>query len=157
MNDSSIPTSAEVIVVGGGLVGMAVAYGLAKAGTKTLVLDQGDDAFRASRGNFGLVWVQGKGFDRLEYSRWTRSSALAWAGLAEQIAAASNRSILNLMQRLPAGLAMQCFRARGTSMHPGAPAQSRAQFGPAIPLFLYRLRRPGDLRNKFHADRRCRF
>ncbi|HJE67026.1 FAD-dependent oxidoreductase, partial [Pseudomonas oryzihabitans] len=74
MNDSSIPTSAEVIVVGGGLVGMAVAYGLAKAGTKTLVLDQGDDAFRASRGNFGLVWVQGKGFDRLEYSRWTRSS-----------------------------------------------------------------------------------
>jgi len=49
------------------------------------VLDQGDDAFRASRGNFGLVWVQGKGFDRLEYSRWTRSSALAWAGLAEDL------------------------------------------------------------------------
>ncbi len=85
MNDSSMSTSAEVIVVGGGLVGMAVAYGLAKAGTRTLVLDQGDDAFRASRGNFGLVWVQGKGFDRLEYSRWTRSSALAWTGLAEDL------------------------------------------------------------------------
>jgi len=85
MNDSSVTTSAEVIVIGGGLVGMAVAYGLAKAGTRTLVLDQGDDAFRASRGNFGLVWVQGKGFDRLEYSRWTRSSALAWAGLAEDL------------------------------------------------------------------------
>jgi len=85
MNDSSVSPSAEVIVVGGGLVGMAVAYGLAKAGTRTLVLDQGDDAFRASRGNFGLVWVQGKGFDRLEYSRWTRSSALAWAGLAEDL------------------------------------------------------------------------
>lgn len=79
----TVSNTADVIVVGGGLVGMAVTYGLAKAGTNTLVLDQGDDAFRASRGNFGLVWVQGKGFDRLEYSRWTRSSARAWAGLAE--------------------------------------------------------------------------
>lgn len=105
MNDSNVPTSADVIVVGGGLVGMAVAYGLAKAGTRTLVLDQGDDAFRASRGNFGLVWVQGKGFDRLEYSRWTRSSALAWAGLAEGLLAETD---VDVRLKQPGGFHM-CF------------------------------------------------
>jgi len=57
----------DVIVVGGGLVGTAVAYGLARSGVDTGVLDQGDDAFRASRGNFGLGRVQGKGQATPEY------------------------------------------------------------------------------------------
>ena len=52
----------DVLVVGGGLVGAAVAYGLAREGRKVTVLDQGDNGLRASRGNFGLVWVQGKGY-----------------------------------------------------------------------------------------------
>ena len=50
----------DTIVVGGGLVGAAVAHGLGRLGEKVLVLDEGDVAFRASRGNFGLVWVQSK-------------------------------------------------------------------------------------------------
>ena len=51
----------DAIVIGGGLVGSAIGYGLAGAGIKTAILDEGDIAFRASRGNFGLVWVQTKG------------------------------------------------------------------------------------------------
>ena len=44
----------DALVLGGGLVGAATAYGLAREGLKVTVLDEGDVAFRASRGNFGL-------------------------------------------------------------------------------------------------------
>ena len=53
------------------MVGMSVAYGLARAGERVRVLDDSDDAFRASRGNFGLVWVQSKGRGCPPYARWT--------------------------------------------------------------------------------------
>ena len=36
--------STEVLVAGGGLVGAAIAYGLARRGVATIVLDGGDDA-----------------------------------------------------------------------------------------------------------------
>jgi glycine/D-amino acid oxidase-like deaminating enzyme len=48
----------DVAVVGGGLVGAALAWGLAREGQRVTVLDEGDMARRASRANFALVWVQ---------------------------------------------------------------------------------------------------
>jgi len=75
----------EYAVVGGGLVGMAVAYGLLRLGRQVTVIDEGDVALRASRGNFGLVWVQGKGAGLPEYARWTRRSAALWPGFAEEL------------------------------------------------------------------------
>ncbi|NCF36989.1 MAG: FAD-dependent oxidoreductase, partial [Gammaproteobacteria bacterium] len=45
----------DCIVIGGGLVGSAVAYGLSRQHQKVAILDGGDRSFRASRGNFGLV------------------------------------------------------------------------------------------------------
>ena len=78
-------TAADVLVLGGGLVGTAVAYGLARLGQRTLVLDEGDIAHRASRGNFGLVWVQSKGFGVPEYQRWTRCSADEWADFSREL------------------------------------------------------------------------
>lgn len=75
----------DAIVIGGGLVGAAVAYGLARRGKKPVVLDEGDIAHRASRGNFGLVWVQSKGFGVPEYQRWTRRSSEAWAEFSAQL------------------------------------------------------------------------
>ncbi len=77
----------DAIVVGGGLVGSAVAYGLGREGLKVLVLDEGDVAFRASRGNFGLVWVQSKGPGFPDYQRWTRSSSELWLELADELRA----------------------------------------------------------------------
>jgi len=77
--------SSDVLVIGGGLVGTAVAYGLAREGLKVGVLDEGDDAFRASRGNFGLVWVQGKGYGMSPYATWTRGSATRWPMLRESL------------------------------------------------------------------------
>lgn len=78
----------DAIVVGGGLVGTAIAYGLVKQRLTTVLLDEGDVAHRASRGNFGLVWVQSKGLGAPHYQRWTRESAASWPALATELAAA---------------------------------------------------------------------
>lgn len=73
----------DVAVVGGGLVGAATAWGLAREGCRVALLDEGDRAVRASRGNFALVWVQSKGIGLAPYSAWTVRSSNAWAGFAE--------------------------------------------------------------------------
>ncbi|MGF6641638.1 NAD(P)/FAD-dependent oxidoreductase [Paraburkholderia sp. MM6662-R1] len=75
----------DAIVVGGGLVGSAVAYGIAREGARVLVIDEGDDAFGASVGNFGLVWVQGKGIGQPAYTAWTRESAALWPSFADAL------------------------------------------------------------------------
>src|SRR5688572_21667826 len=78
-------TETDVAVVGGGLVGASLAWGLAGAGTRVTVLDEGDVAFRASRGNFALVWVQGKGLGLPQYAMWSRASADSWAQLRDDL------------------------------------------------------------------------
>ncbi|NHI00413.1 FAD-binding oxidoreductase [Oceanimonas sp. MB9] len=77
----------EVIVIGAGVVGSAVAYGLARQGLSVTLLDEGDRALRASRGNFGLVWCQGKGFGAPAYADITARSCREWPGFAEQLQA----------------------------------------------------------------------
>src|ERR1700750_1723579 len=75
----------DAIVIGGGLGGAASGYGLVRAGLKVAIVDEGDVAFRASRGNFGLVWVQSKGLGAPHYQRWTRRSASEWPALAAEL------------------------------------------------------------------------
>lgn len=75
----------DVAVVGGGLVGSAVAYGLRNRVGPIAVLDEGDVALRASRGNFGLVWLQSKGYGMGAYSRWTLNSTRLWPQLAADL------------------------------------------------------------------------
>jgi len=77
----------DAIVIGGGLVGSAIAYGLVRTRVRVALLDEGDVAFRASRGNFGLVWVQSKGDGAPHYQRWTRRSAEEWPSLAAELEA----------------------------------------------------------------------
>ncbi len=52
-----------------------LAYGLRRELDRVAVLDEGDVAYRASRGNFGLVWVQSKGMGLPRYGVWTMTSA----------------------------------------------------------------------------------
>ena len=73
----------DVAVVGGGLVGVATAWGLAREGCRVVVLDEGDRAVRASRGNFALVWVQSKGLGLAAYAGWTIRSSNAWGGFSD--------------------------------------------------------------------------
>lgn len=75
----------DAIVIGGGLVGAAIGYGLARGGLKVALLDEGDTAYRAARGNFGLVWVQSKGAGVPEYQRWTRLSSELWSEFAAEL------------------------------------------------------------------------
>ena len=75
----------EVAVVGGGMIGAAIAFGAARLGCKTALFDEGDVAFRAARGNFGLIWVQGKGDGCPDYADWTRRSADLWQAFDEEL------------------------------------------------------------------------
>jgi glycine/D-amino acid oxidase-like deaminating enzyme len=75
----------DVAVVGGGLVGVATAWGLAREGCRVVVLDEGDRAVRASRGNFALVWVQSKGLGLAPYAGWTIRSSNAWGRFAQTL------------------------------------------------------------------------
>lgn len=75
----------DAIVIGGGLVGAAIAYGLTHHRLKPVLLDEGDVAFRAARGNFGLVWVQSKGAGVPEYQCWSRLSSELWTDFAAEL------------------------------------------------------------------------
>jgi glycine/D-amino acid oxidase-like deaminating enzyme len=94
-------TRFDAIVIGGGLVGAAIAYGLVCDGLGVALLDEGDVAFRASRGNFGLVWVQSKGVGAPHYQRWTRRSAAEWPALAKELEA---RTAIALGYERPGGV-----------------------------------------------------
>ena len=82
---SSIINEYDTVIVGGGLVGAALAAGIARNGTRVAVFDGADSDFRASRGNFGLVWVQGKGADYAPYARLSGLAASRWPVLAREL------------------------------------------------------------------------
>lgn len=75
----------DIAVIGGGVVGLALARGLAGRGERVAILDEGDVARRASRGNFALVWVQSKGLGMARYGTWTTGSAALWPAFAASL------------------------------------------------------------------------
>ena len=77
--------TSDYAIIGGGIVGLSTAWGLLKRGLRVTVLDGGDGSFRASRGNFGLVWVQSKGMNQPRYAEWSQQAAAAWAGFAAEL------------------------------------------------------------------------
>lgn len=81
----------DVAVIGGGMLGGAIAYGCATGGARTLLLDGGDVALRAARGNFGLVWSQGKGVGMPAYAAWTARSLSLWPAFDDAMAAAAGQ------------------------------------------------------------------
>jgi glycine/D-amino acid oxidase-like deaminating enzyme len=91
----------DLLVIGGGLVGGAIAWGAARQGARVALLDEGDVAHRAARGNFGLVWVQGKGDGMAAYAQWTRRSAELWPALQAALAETTG---IDAALRQPGGL-----------------------------------------------------
>jgi len=77
----------DYAIVGGGVVGLSIAWGLLSRGKRVTVLDGDDGAFRASRGNFGLIWVQSKGMNQPRYAQWSQQSAAIWAEFADELGA----------------------------------------------------------------------
>ncbi|MCC2610960.1 MULTISPECIES: FAD-binding oxidoreductase [Rhizobium/Agrobacterium group] len=84
---------ADVIIIGAGVVGAALAYGIARKGHKVLVLDGKDRDLRAARANFGLVWVQGKGSDTPAYTDLTLQSSDLWPTFGEELAEAAGSRV----------------------------------------------------------------
>lgn len=76
----------DYTIIGGGIVGLSVAWGLLQHGLTVTVLDGDDGSLRASRGNFGLVWVQSKGMTQPRYASWSQISATLWADFARELA-----------------------------------------------------------------------
>ncbi|MFK7937886.1 MAG: NAD(P)/FAD-dependent oxidoreductase [Roseovarius sp.] len=83
----------DYAIIGGGVVGLSVAWGLLRRGLTVTVLDGDDGSFRASRGNFGLVWVQSKGMTQPRYARWSQQSAALWAEFANDVADQTGQAI----------------------------------------------------------------
>jgi glycine/D-amino acid oxidase-like deaminating enzyme len=79
-------TSADVIVIGGGISGAAVALGLLKVGAgNVLVFDEQLPAQRLSRGNFGLTWFMCKGANSPVYAKWCRMAIEQWQELSDEL------------------------------------------------------------------------
>jgi glycine/D-amino acid oxidase-like deaminating enzyme len=77
--------TSDVVIVGGGMFGAAVGYGISRSGVDVVMLDEDDNALRAARGNFGLVWYQGKGKGMHRYADWTLESINLWSEFAEEL------------------------------------------------------------------------
>ena len=60
-------------------------HGMARHGTRVVVLDGDDADLRAARANFGLVWVQGKGPHLPPYQALSRRSADLWPDFAHEM------------------------------------------------------------------------
>ena len=78
-------TEADFAIIGGGIVGLSVAHGLLKQGCSVICIDGSDTDFRASRGNFGLVWVQGKGIRAPFYAAWTQNAARIYPDFVSEL------------------------------------------------------------------------
>ena len=92
--------TADIVVIGAGLVGSAIAYGLAGRKVRVLVLDGGDRDYRAANANGGLIWLQGKGLLRKQdrsshaphqynekpaYQQLTRDSVDLWPAFSAEL------------------------------------------------------------------------
>lgn len=75
----------DFLIIGGGVVGMAVAYGLLRMGCRVTMLDGSDDSLRASLGNAGLTWVQGKGAGMPAYAELSFEASQAWPEFAAEL------------------------------------------------------------------------
>lgn len=78
--------SVDIIIIGGGLSGAAVAYGLAKRSRgKMLLFDEQLPSQRLSRGNFGLTWFMCKGGNSSAYAKWCRIATHAWPAFRDEL------------------------------------------------------------------------
>ena len=122
-----MPQDHDIAVVGGGLLGSAIAFGLAREGHRVVVLDEGDVAKRASRGNFALVWVQSKGLGMPAYTGWTIRSTQGWPQLEAEL---KERTGIDVCLEQTGGFAI-CLSEREMEMRRAVLRQIHAQEGVA--------------------------
>ena len=93
----------DFLVIGAGVIGSAVACGLLRKSRSVTLLDEGGDALRASLGNFGLVWVQGKGQGARRYAEWCHEASEVFPEYAQKL---QDETGVDLAYRKPGGLTL---------------------------------------------------
>jgi len=83
-SDARLPEAADVVVIGGGMIGVAAAYALAKKGHSVALVEKGHVAGEQSSRNWG--WCRQQNRDERELPLITQSLEI-WGGLAEEIGA----------------------------------------------------------------------
>ncbi|MDX3929824.1 MAG: FAD-dependent oxidoreductase [Shinella sp.] len=132
----------EIAVIGGGLVGASIAWGLARSGLNPLVLDGEDLDPRASRANFALVWVQGKGMGAPHYALWSKASAERWPDFAAALHADTGIDV-SLRQRGAFSFALS--QGELDTLHAEMKVIDRETDGKAVP---YEVLGPGETRDR---------
>ena len=79
---TSIPAAADVVIIGGGIVGVSTAWFLLKQGVSVVVCEKGHIAGEQSSRNWG--WIRQQGRDTRELPMMIDSLRI-WSGLAEDI------------------------------------------------------------------------
>ncbi len=77
----TLPEQADVVVIGGGMIGIATAYYLAKRGTSVVVCEKGRIAGEQSSRNWG--WIRQQGRDWAELPIMMEANRI-WQGLAQE-------------------------------------------------------------------------
>ena len=80
--DQTLPSSCDVAIIGGGIVGVSAAYYLARRGLHVVLCEKGRIAGEQSGRNWG--WVRQQGRDLRELPLMIRSMAL-WRGLGAEL------------------------------------------------------------------------
>ena len=118
----------DVIIIGGGNIGSAVGYGLVERGISVAIVDEGDVAVRSARGNFGLVWFQGKGIGMQRYVEWCLEATQKWPVFAETL---EDKTGISLNYQKPGGLEL-CYGEAGYNEHKQELDELRRQSGDGI-------------------------
>ncbi len=75
----------DIIILGGGICGAAVAYGLAAKGENVTMIDAPTLTNNASRANVGLIWCQSKFLHLPDYAKWGFQSAALFPALLREL------------------------------------------------------------------------
>lgn len=83
----------DLAIIGGGITGSAIAYGLAAKGITATVLDTHSRVHMASRTNVGLIWCQSKFLHLPQYAQWGFLSARLFPKLIKELESISGLKI----------------------------------------------------------------
>ncbi len=83
-SDEALPPSADVVVIGGGIAGVAAAYAIAKKGHSVAVVEKGYIAGEQSSRNWGFCRQQNRDLRELPLAQ---RALEIWAGLNEELGA----------------------------------------------------------------------
>jgi len=76
----------DFLIIGGGVTGSSIAYGLSKNSNSSIaIVDAYDNTYRASVGNYGLTWMQSKGYKQPFYARLSEQVSYDWSEFRNEL------------------------------------------------------------------------